>query len=163
MIGYMSRHETVIFRVVSSACVTTLGCKDTQVHGTQVLGHVHLNRQSSPVLHAHDDTLWNAQTLYRQMTNHRTHSSQRHDVWLKTQRTTQPLTVITTWQRSRWLRPAKRRRIVLDSCRRIKRVVCGKLARTLYFVLTFVACVLQAVRSSRTEQTVQDQCSASRR
>ena len=115
------------------------------------------------MLHAHDDTLWNAQTLYRQMTNHRTHSLQRHDAWLKTQRTTQPLTVITTWQRSRWLRPEKRRRIVLDSCRGIRRVGCGKLARTFYFVLTFVACVLQAVSSARAEETIQDPCSASRR
>ena len=42
----------------------------------------------------------------------------------------------------------------LDSCREDRRVGCGK-ARALYLLLTIVACVVQAARSSRTEQTDQ--------
>ena len=51
---------------------------------------------------------------------------------------------------------SERGRIMLDSCCGESRVGCGKLRRALYLVFAFLAYVLQRVRSSMTEPTVQD-------
>ena len=51
---------------------------------------------------------------------------------------------------------AQCRRTVLDSCREDRRVRCGEMEKALYLVFAIVACVLQAVRSSRAAQTVGD-------